>query len=178
MPDVESKTPTVHLLCGLVGAGKTTYANHLAATLPAVRFTLDQWMLTLHGLPYDAPEYGAKAARCKEVIWRTALDVLALGDDVVLDWNLWSRDMRADWRRRAEAAGYVVRLHYVDVPLPTAVSRASKRARSRAPGAYVIDEQGVRHSAALLEPPTETEGIEITRVDDADLSRVVSLPEA
>ncbi|WP_460532347.1 AAA family ATPase [Flindersiella endophytica] len=35
----------VHLLCGLVGAGKTTCARRLAADLPAVRFSPDEWML-------------------------------------------------------------------------------------------------------------------------------------
>ncbi|MDN5726533.1 MAG: ATP-binding protein [Propionibacteriales bacterium] len=33
---------TVHLLCGLNGAGKTTHARRLEAELPAVRFTLDE----------------------------------------------------------------------------------------------------------------------------------------
>ncbi|NJC23977.1 putative kinase [Arthrobacter pigmenti] len=39
--------PRVHLLCGLNGAGKTTYARQLEHELPAVRFSLDEWMLHL-----------------------------------------------------------------------------------------------------------------------------------
>ena len=35
--------PRVHLLAGLNGAGKTTFARQLEADLPAVRFTLDEW---------------------------------------------------------------------------------------------------------------------------------------
>jgi predicted kinase len=49
--------PRVHLLAGLNGAGKTTFARHLEADLPAVRFTLDEWLLRLHGLRYDDPRY-------------------------------------------------------------------------------------------------------------------------
>ncbi|MBG6192490.1 adenylylsulfate kinase-like enzyme [Arthrobacter sp. CAN_A212] len=37
--------PTVHLLCGLNGAGKTTRARQLEDELPGVRFSLDKWML-------------------------------------------------------------------------------------------------------------------------------------
>ena len=39
--------PAVRLVCGLNGAGKTTLARELEATLPAVRFRLDEWMLRL-----------------------------------------------------------------------------------------------------------------------------------
>ncbi len=84
--------PIVHLLCGLNGAGKTTYARRLAEARGAVRFSLDEWLLTLHpGIRYDAPEYGPLAERGKLLIWDVAGQVLALGHDVVLDWNSWSR---------------------------------------------------------------------------------------
>jgi len=35
-------SPTVHLLCGYNGVGKTTYAKHVEKVLPAVRFSLDE----------------------------------------------------------------------------------------------------------------------------------------
>lgn len=60
MSDVrEPSAPTavrVHLLCGLPGAGKTTYAARLAAENSAVRFSLDEWMLRLYPWTYDDPE--------------------------------------------------------------------------------------------------------------------------
>lgn len=153
-------TAAVHLLCGLVGAGKSTHARQLAAELPAVRFGLDEWMLALHGLSYDHPEYPDKAARCKKVIWLTARDVLHLGHDVVLDWNMWSRRLRAEWQQRAESAGYAVVLHHVDVPLATALTQVRDRASAAVSGAHIIDAEGVRHSAAIFEPPDPTEGID------------------
>jgi predicted kinase len=79
--------PTVHLLCGLNASGKTTLAKNLAAALPAVRFSLDEWMLGLFDLRYDEPEYAKARDRCSEIIWQTAVQVLDLGCDVVLDWN-------------------------------------------------------------------------------------------
>lgn len=47
----------IHLLAGLNGAGKTTFARHLEATIPAVRFSLDEWMLRLYGLSVDDPQF-------------------------------------------------------------------------------------------------------------------------
>jgi len=56
----EPLPPRVHLLCGLPGAGKTAYAYSLEAELPAVRFSLDEWMLRLYPWSYDDPRYVAR----------------------------------------------------------------------------------------------------------------------
>lgn len=113
--------PRVHLLCGLNGAGKTTHARHLEAGLPAVRFSLDEWMLRLHEMRFDHPQYAALAGKCTDQIWDLALQVLAAGVDVVVDWNQWSRARRRTWCARADSAGRLVVLHYVRVPLDEAV---------------------------------------------------------
>lgn len=153
-------TPTVHLLCGLPGSGKSTVARQIVEERSAVRFTLDEWMLRLHGMRYDDPEYGHKAADCRELIWDTACQVLALGADVVLDWSQWSRAKRAEWARRAHERGYRVVLHYVIVDAEIAIERATVRTDDYT---HQIDEAGVRHMVELLEPPTPDEGFEIVR---------------
>jgi predicted kinase len=151
----------VHLLCGLNGAGKTTLARELASHIPAARFTLDEWMLRLYGLRYDDREYVARLRGCQDLIWDTALQVLRLGRDVVLDWNQWSRARRAEWRDRAELAGYAVVVHYVDVPLKLAIERMQVRNTGHLDDAHTIDEAGVRHLASIFEPPTNAEGMKI-----------------
>jgi predicted kinase len=153
-------SPRVHLFCGLVGVGKTTLARRIADEQVAVRFSLDEWMLRLYGLRYDDPEYVARLDACKALIWDTAHQVLATGHDVVLDWNQWSRQRRAEWASAASAAGAIPVLHYVDVPLDVAIRRAVGRAETD-PGSHRLDETGVRHLASILEPPTPAEGIEI-----------------
>jgi predicted kinase len=157
------------LLCGLNGAGKTTYARRLAEARGAVRFSLDEWLLMLHpGIRYDAPEYGQLAERGKLLIWDVAGQVLALEHDVILDWNSWSRARRATWGDRARAAGYEVMLHYVVVPLDVAIARAERRAAADLAGAHRLDAAAVRHLAALFEAPTADEGLPIVIVHDTD----------
>ncbi|MDA3648488.1 ATP-binding protein [Saccharopolyspora indica] len=160
MPEV-----VVHLLCGLNGGGKTTYARHLAEQLPAVRFGLDEWMLRLYPHRYDTAEYAMRAEVCKELIWETALQVLRTGTDVVLDWNQWSRARRAQWRARAMDAGFAVRLHYVRVPLETAVARAEARTADGEPGAHPLDAAAVRHLASIFESPAVDEGLPMIVID-------------
>lgn len=164
---------TVHLLAGLNAVGKTTYARRLAADLPAVRFTLDEWMLRLYALRFDDPAYPERAARCQELIWDTAVEVLDAGSDVVLDWNQWSRERRAFWRDRAQRSGHDVVLHHIQATVDTAVRRAAARSAAQQQAAtaggdplpvHDLDEAAVRHLAELFEMPDDAEGLQIRSV--------------
>lgn len=100
--------------------------------------------------------------RVKELIWRTAESVLALGDDVVLDWSQWSRDARETARQRAEALDADVLLHYVDVPLTVVEERLSERNANAAGGVHQLDLDDLRRFASeLFEAPTPDEAIAI-----------------
>ena len=151
--------PHVHLLCGLVCAGKTTLAKRLAAELPAMRFSRDEWMLRLYGLRHDDARYVAALTPCTRLIWDVALDALRLGQNVIMDWNHWNPERRAESRDRAQSAGFDVVLHYVDVPLEVAVERARHRRADAAGDAHRIDEAGIRHFATIFQPPTAAEDI-------------------
>lgn len=102
---------------------------------------------------------------CTDLIWDVAQQILSTGTDVVLDWNQWSRARRKIWRDRALSAGHEPVLHYVRVPLETAITRVEQRARGGVAGAHVLDAEAVRHLASIFEVPTTDEGIEIRTVD-------------
>ncbi|RKR30001.1 AAA family ATPase [Arthrobacter oryzae] len=164
-PAMVHPRPTVHLLCGLNGAGKTTLARELQTALPAVRFSLDEWMLRLYpGVHFAAAEYAGLAETCKLLIWETARQVLDSGTDVVLDWNQWSPQRRALWREKAAAAGFPAVLHHVQTPLETAIERVVTRTAGGDPWAHRLDAGGVRHLAGIFEPPGPDEGLEIRSV--------------
>ncbi|WP_445154245.1 AAA family ATPase [Arthrobacter sp. Hor0625] len=163
---MSTTAPIVHLLCGLNGAGKTTVAKRLEATLPAVRFSLDDWMLRLHpGLHYASDEYARRAEECKVLMWDIAVQVLRTGTDVVLDWNQWNRERRARWRDNAREAGFGAVLHHVQTPLGVAIERTLLRTLAAEPGTHPLTEAAVRHLAGIFEEPDESEGVRILRVD-------------
>ena len=96
-------------------------------------------------------------------MWDVALGALALGTSVVLDWNHWSRQRRAQARERASARGFELVVHYLDVPVELAVKRATARRESGPRDAHIIAEAGVRHMSTLLEPPSASEGFVVVR---------------
>lgn len=155
-----TRNATVHLLCGYNGAGKTTYAKRFAEETMAIRLSLDEWMIRLYPkIPYDADGYGPLAEACKELIWDLAQQSLRLGTDVVLDWNQWSRVRRATWREKAHDAGFSVLLHFIDVPVETAVQRAQDRATQHDPHSHSLKPGDVQNLARIFEKPSTGEHI-------------------
>jgi predicted kinase len=157
------EAPTMHLLCGLVAAGKTTLARQLADELPAVRLSRDEWMIRLFGLSYDDPAYVERLGPCTELLWDTATAILTAGSSVVLDWNFWSRERRREALQRANAARCPLRLHWLDLPPDVVVERVRGRLAAQPADAHRIDEDGLRHFATIFERPDDDEGIPITR---------------
>jgi len=122
----------VHLLYGLAGSGKTTLARALCAEGRAVRFTLDEWMISLYpGLSFEAAEYGRRTEIVKDLIWSVAEQVLRSGADVVLDWNSWSRARRAWAVQRAAVIPAEVILHRLDASVEQATASGAAVTRTR-----------------------------------------------
>lgn len=155
-------TGRLHLLFGLAGSGKSTLARRLAEEEPAVRFTLDEWMLRLYpDLTIEGEGYGHRAAELRELIWSIAEQVLRSGVDVVLDWNSWSRERRAWAIAHAGRVGAEVVLHRLSASVQESTRRAREREVSGAEFAHHITLAGNRHLARLLEEPAAEEGLRI-----------------
>ena len=123
--------PTVHLICGSVGAGKTTYAKALADRVRGVRFSADEWMVNLF-LP-DCLEQRSLAwaiertARCEMQMWAIADQLLARRIDLIFDVGLSKREHRERFRLRAAQVGADPKLHYLDVDAVTRRERVRRR---------------------------------------------------
>ena len=92
---------TAHLIHGFLGVGKTTLARQLERSIPAIRFSHDEWMTRLYG--DDPPvEHFAELYRrvCQQVeeVWPRCLE---LGLNVVFEFGFWTRQERDVVRARS-----------------------------------------------------------------------------
>ena len=157
-------TPHALLLCGLAGAGKSHLARQLEVSLPALRFTVDEWMIALFGQHLPRPIHDERFATLEALTWDTARRTLALGVHVVLDYGFWRRAARQRTAERAREAGATPLVVYLDVPLGELERRLAARNAAPATGTYTITPAMLKEFAPHFEPPSEEEGIALVRL--------------
>lgn len=162
-----SDRPHAVLLCGLPGSGKTVLAERLGRALPAVHLGADAWMLGLFGEHLARDVHDRHVATVHGLLWRIAEQVFALGHHVVFDDGFWSRSDRAAAVRRAEDAGAVPLLAYLDVPRDELERRLARRVATDARDAYTITPEMLDVLEARFEAPTAEEGLLVVRADPA-----------
>jgi predicted kinase len=124
------------LMCGLAGAGKSTYARELE-TRGWTRFSIDSeaWQMGFIEAAAVPAEVAVDIrARQRDAIAR-ALDA---GEDVVVDYSFWSRAQREDYRALGRSHGATVEVVYMDTP-ETVVRRRLAARRGADADDFVID---------------------------------------
>jgi predicted kinase len=155
----------VYCICGKVGSGKSTIAKRIAEREGAIVFDADGLMLPLFGHSLDRRSFDDKLAVCVGYVYGIALQVLAKGLSVVLDFGFWNRYDRAEVVRHF--AGFLVRFIYTKIgekeQLERIVTRNEIASQSRLAGrgaaaaSYIFTETMVRELNALFEEPDAAE---------------------
>ena len=156
---------TAHLISGLPGAGKTTYAQQLQLRTGAVVFTLDRFLITMFGR-YDVPNVGGeehvrRVLACREVIWMAAEKLLTHGSDVILDDGYF---LRAHRRRVVEAAvalGATAKIHFIDTPLEEIRERLTDRNQNLPVYNFAIAPETLQGCVRLFEMPSDADAAEV-----------------
>ena len=91
------RQPTLFLTVGLPCTGKTTAARGIEIEQKALRLTKDEWVKALYG--HENPPSAQDVIEGRLI--QIGLRALELGNNVVIDYGLWSRDERSALRQTA-----------------------------------------------------------------------------
>ena len=155
-------TPTVHIVFGPLGAGKTTLARQLAHQNQAVRFSIDEWMIQLFGP--DLPKSMSlswmqdRVRRCETKIWSVAQQVMKVGSNVVLDLGFMMVSDRKRFINLANEASRGCNLHHVTASHANRRARVLNRNTERGETfAFEVTPMMFDFMEKQFESPTETE---------------------
>lgn len=109
-------------------------------------------------------DYRQCAQRLKTVVGPLVKDLLAAGQDVVLDFPANTRASRAWFRTLFEEAGSAHALHFVDVQDELCLRRIEARNVERPEGSHVLSRQDFEHITSFFEPPQAEEGFRVERI--------------
>lgn len=124
--------PTLTVVCGLPGAGKTTVARRLEADRRAVRLCPDEWLTSLGIDLHAAGDACADGRppfrdRLEATLTRHATDLLRLGHDVIVEFGSWARSDRDALLAVAREVGARAELHALVVPVEELWRRVDAR---------------------------------------------------
>jgi predicted kinase len=141
------------LICGLPGSGKTTLAKQLAQRARAVRLCPDEWK---HALGIDYYDEQARV-RLEARLRGLAQELLALGQNVVMENGFWAREEREELRLAARSLGAAVELHYLQAPVEELWRRLELRNQVVEAGAVPIKRTDLEQWADQFEAPDASE---------------------
>ena len=149
--------PTVYVLCGFIGAGKTTFAKKLEQKTGAVRITKDEWLIRLIGNDPTIDGYEDYDSKVVGLTRDFAFYLVGKGIDVILDEGFWFREQRAELRRRIAAMGSREVLYYLDTPIETIRERVAERNLTTRDDSFEIGREMLDSYLKYWQPPGEDE---------------------
>lgn len=149
---------TLHLMCGLPCSGKTTLAKRLEHQHAALRLTTDEWHIRLFGQDWLAdPEHDTRHTMVETLMWEVAARALELNTNVILDFGLWAKEERDDFRARAAALGANSQIHFLDVSGEELLRRLAIRNAQLPDKTFAIPEEKLREWIKVFQAPTREE---------------------
>lgn len=149
--------PTLYILCGLPGSGKTTEAKKIERDKNAVRLCPDEWIENLLEDPNNISERDRIRKPVETMLWQLAKRLLQTGNNVIVENGLWTKEERDSYREEAIKTGARVELYFLNYPIETLWNRLDQRNKVLEKPTFRMTREELEEWQKLFQPPTEYE---------------------
>lgn len=152
---------SLHFIIGSTGAGKTSYSQHLAESMGAFRFSIDEWLNALYWM--DAPNPAPfdwvleRVKRCETLAKRLAEQAIANRQVVIIDFGLSETRQRERFYKWARTNGVSYKLHFLDVSKKERWRRVAERNDAPGETSVKVSKETFDWMEGYFEPPTQEE---------------------
>jgi predicted kinase len=153
----KNSKPVAHIIIGFIGSGKTTFARELEKETGAIRFTKDEWMVSLFGNTPPEDKFAEYDNKMASLATDVALKCLRAGVDVIIDEGFWVKEHRDEIREKVRKVGAIPKLYYLEVPFEVMKTRTLKRSESPPIDSFNIDEESFDQYWQYFRPPGKDE---------------------
>ena len=154
------KQPIAYIICGFIGAGKTTFARKLEHETKAIRITKDEWIIKIFGNKITSDknfeEYDKGVIELARDI---AFKILKSGGDVIIDEGFWVKSQRDDIKKKILQVGAKPIFYYVESSVEKMKERVINRSKYPPTDSFEINEEMFDKYLKYWEPPTVEEDI-------------------
>ena len=151
------RKPIVYLICGFIGAGKTTFAKKLEEKTGAVRITKDEWSIRFIGNDPTIDGYEEWDRKIIGLSRDIAFYLAEKGINVIMDEGFWTKEERDELRRKIDAIGAKAVMYYVETPIETIRERVVGRNNILTKDSFKISREMLDNYLMYWQPPSEDE---------------------
>ena len=157
---MSKKQPTAYVICGFIGAGKTTFARKLEKETGAIRVTKDEWIIKIFGNKITSDKNFAVFDKNITGLARDfAFKILKAGKDVIIDEGFWVKSQRDDIKKKIINVGAKPIFYYVECSINKMKERVIDRSKNPPTDSFEINEEMFDKYLKYWEPPKKEEGI-------------------
>ena len=157
---MSNKQPIAYVICGFIGAGKTTFARKLEKETKAIRITKDEWMIKIFGNKITSDKnFERYDKNITELATDIAFKILKSGKDVIIDEGFWVKSQRDEMRKKIINVGAKPIFYYVESSVAKMKERVISRSKNPPKDSFEINELMFDKYFKYWEPPTEEEDI-------------------